>query len=184
MLLRLKNQHEKRILTSFFCDRSNPNSANVGYVIAYNNDCFILSAITPEGEDDGYVFRIIEDIFKLEYDGPYEKKIEYLHQQYEKNSVTTPSLKPDDNLLLDLIKSSLLDGKIIGVGLEGVDSIAFGLTVEYDDETLTYREVDEYGEMLGYASVRLSDIDFLEIDSRSCKELKYLMDNFSYHCTK
>ena len=68
-------------LVSVFSDIEEPSTCSVGYIHQFDECWMAMAHITTEGFEDGYIFRKIENIFRIDFDGVYEKKVEYLQNQ-------------------------------------------------------------------------------------------------------
>ena len=64
----------KRV-ASFYFNKEDNCAHLTGFVLFYNAQEIVVAHITPRGEYDGYVYNKLEDLYRIEYHGNYEKKI-------------------------------------------------------------------------------------------------------------
>lgn len=78
--LKLKNRP-----ISIYTNRYDLESFSVGYIAAIEEPFIYINHISTRGEEDGMILRRIDDIFRVEHDGPYERKLERLYQMKEQS---------------------------------------------------------------------------------------------------
>lgn len=170
-------QKENTILSVFF-DRDRPDFANVGRVIACDENYTLLSSISTDGRWDGFLLRRTDNIFKIESESLYEKKIMLLNKKRgNAEGKVKYSFWQGDDLFKDMI-SLITDAQLItGMALEDSEEIIFGKIINENIDCITISILDEYGFDFGRAIVKKNDIDFIEIESINCQTLKYLTES-------
>lgn len=76
--LKLKNK-----TISIYTDRYDLESFSIGYIAAIEEPFIYINHLSTRGEEDGIILRRSDDIFRIEYDGPYEQKLERLYRLKE-----------------------------------------------------------------------------------------------------
>lgn len=104
LLKDIKELKLKNIPVSIYTDRYDLESFSVGYIAAIEDPFIYINHISTRGEEDGMILRRIEDIFRIEYDGSYEKKLERLYQLKEQ-SHTKYLTKSKTNLFNAFLKN-------------------------------------------------------------------------------
>ena len=68
-----------KIVASFYCNGGGKCEVLVGYIERYNDDEILIAHISSHGNYDGFILKHLADIYRIEYAGKYEKKIEKLY---------------------------------------------------------------------------------------------------------
>lgn len=176
-LEQLEQAEESSHMISIYSDKKNTDSFSVGFISACNEEDYILKSISPRGGYDGYCLRKTGYIFKIEFDGPYERKIQTLvmHKRVRHEEF--------DFGYEDLIKSILEFAlqKQYAVAIELLDSGYFdciGFITSIEDEYCMIFKLDKYGGQNGAAVIELSDITKINVDTEDEQDLKILyIDN-------
>lgn len=73
-----KSRNEKEIL-SLYTNKEDTERFSVGYILGLCEKYCIIALISPSGLYDGYRVIDINEIYKIEYGGDYEKKLKKLY---------------------------------------------------------------------------------------------------------
>ncbi len=166
LLLNLKKEKQICSLYRLSCE---PNKFSVGYILKVGEDSILMQSISPYGEDDGYIYRLIDDIAFIEIDTEYLKEIKIL-SDYN-------NLKVND---LDIF-----DGKILSDFISYIKRKQFICTIEFfsdnercicglikevADNLLKVEVVDDRGYKSGYVFADINEISAIEVLSKDeCK---------------
>ena len=77
LLIRCK---EENLLVAIYSNRNEPDNFSAGFIEALSEEQIILKHVTSNGLYDGYVVRNLGDIFRIDYNGLYEKRLLNLYQ--------------------------------------------------------------------------------------------------------
>jgi hypothetical protein len=77
---------ESREIISVYPREEDNSTFHIGRVVAVDDECFILNAISTWGTYDGLDLYYINDIIQINIDGMYEKKMKFLSRNDETNS--------------------------------------------------------------------------------------------------
>ncbi|AGW14186.1 hypothetical protein [Megalodesulfovibrio gigas] len=156
------------------------SSCSVGFVYYVDENWYILKSYAPDGSDDGYEIRRTNDLFRVDMQGVYESKIEFLskHHQEFRHRVEIPTIKSNDNLIGEILQA-LVASNAIGVfwTTDDDDSI-IGFVKEYDSEWVTVQIVDDYGRVDSLVAVKHSEIRAIDFNSKKCQIINFLHQKF------
>lgn len=107
-----RSMHETAMI-SVYSNINEPDKCSVGIVEAVADEHFIMKHVTPNGLYDGYVIRRLDQIFRLDFNGQYEQRLELLyklqnqrHQNFFKNKIKMSNFCAD--VLLMAQKSNFI----------------------------------------------------------------------------
>ena len=70
----------REIMASIYASEENANGHLTGIITECKEPFFVIKHMTPEGEYDGYFLVMLDDVWRIEINGPYERKIEALYR--------------------------------------------------------------------------------------------------------
>lgn len=172
-LLAAKTNH---IPISIYTDKADTRKFSFGFIQEYSKEYVLINSITPYGLYDGYIILKREEIYRIEKEDCYGKK---LHRLYSlQNQSHKLVLKKTDSWLLNLLYFANASRLAISVELlssEYNDLQGYVLGVEED--RVIIEQLDGYGNKDGYSVVALNDITFVYCDSDKEIALKLLSQN-------
>ena len=161
----------KRV-ASFYFNKEDNCAHLTGFVLFYNAQEIVVAHITPRGEYDGYVYNKLEDLYRIEYHGNYEKKIERL---YNLKKQTHKMLFYDgDNILSHLLDLARVSGRLVSLELRN-DTIT-GYIMEYGDY-VKVNLIDENGVADGECVINIDEVVTISIDTDYEQDLERLYRN-------
>ncbi len=134
-----------------------------GYVNQIFSNQVIINNISPYGKYDGFCIKMLEDIYRVETESQYAKKIEILSQYYNVNHDAIEMI--NDNGIVSLLNYAKKYNKIVSIGLlqsEFVDVVGF--IEEIDLQQCRIREIDQYGLEDGVCTIKIEDITYMSCD--------------------
>lgn len=160
----LKRAKEDGHILSIYTDKENTEKFSAGYIQQISEDLVLISHVTPYGLYDGYMIRRIEDIYRLECHGKYEKKLETLYNIQNQNHKKIPH--GCGTIFEDLFKFSLDNHLVINIQLHysELEDIQ-GYVDEFFEDSLIVRQLDDEGNDDGETVISISDITLLTCDS-------------------
>ncbi len=165
---------EKKIASFYF--NKNDNTVHLtGFVHCFNDEEILIAHITPRGEYDGYILNRIEDIYRIEYNGYYEKKIGLL---YSLKSQNHQLLRKNDNeyILDSLIDYAISCNKVVSLQLQN-DKIT-GFVVSYANGVILMNTLDNNGISDGYSSISIEEVETFACDGDYEQDLKLLNNSY------
>lgn len=164
----LKKSLDENLVVSVFSDREQPEKCAVGYVASISDDQVLINHITPTGLYDGYVIRKLEDIFRIDTDGQYEKKMNQLYTlKKQMHEEFIPCKVKHGNLFKAALTASQKSELIVNFCIDEteVQDSMIGFVKEVNDNEVVINQVTEYGVDDCHSVVLLDDIIKLNCDS-------------------
>lgn len=150
----------------------NSESFEVGVCLACDEEYLIYNSINKFGEDDGLVCVRIDDIFKISYNGKYEKMIKKLWSPLSYEDFTIDS----KNVLLSFLKNVQERNKIVYVEcFEDEEEAIIGYIEDADENTITIKYYDCYGEYDGTSLFSLDSVSVFIYNSKITRKIERLI---------
>lgn len=164
----LKKIKEAGKMISIFNDIERDDRFGVGFIVSLNQEEMLIKSISPGGEYDGYMWLRIEDVFQCGFDGEYEEKIMNLYDACDRQELDIPDQDIRENFLnYSISKKRMLE-------IVYLSTIISGYVVEYADEIIAIREVDQYGKELGMVYIKMEVVDEIHMDTITCRKMEKL----------
>ena len=90
MLEVLKKCCETKKPVSLYVDPDRPTAFRYGEVLAVNGEELLTLMVSPEGNYDGLLLLSTPDIYRIEVDTQYNKRMEILTKPFEKPALQSP----------------------------------------------------------------------------------------------
>ncbi len=166
-------------LVSVFSDIEEPSTCSVGYIHQFDECWMAMAHITPEGFEDGYIFRKIENIFRIDFDGVYEKKVEYLQNQNLKKHEQL-NLCSEKGIFVAAMNEAMRTKKMMAINVLGGDDV-IGSVYSISESFVTMQKFTDFGDEDGLTVIPLEVItkfnyDNLDLRSINCLN-KYKKDS-------
>jgi hypothetical protein len=163
-------------IASFYTNEDDTLKFNVGYIINFTCDHFVIAAISPRGTNDGYVLKELDSLFRISTGSLYEKKVAILSEYY--NTTHECINLSGGNLLMGLLQFARAKDYIVSIELlnSGVNDVQ-GFVQDVTDEICKIIEITDFGEEDGIGIVALSDITKVSCNSSDEIILKILNSN-------
>ena len=165
---------DKNKIASFYDNKSDTSGYYCGK-IQYSDDTYVLlSHYNPHGYYSGYVLLKIENIFRINQEGKYENKLEYLSSliptQHNHN------IGKKGSIIQSLLQFALDEKLILLIELceSDMDDVQ-GFVLDFDDENLSLECVDDYGQKDGKSTIYLHDISVIKCDTNHCDGVKKMI---------
>ncbi len=172
MLLReLMVAHEEGRAVAVHNNRSDPSQYEVAFVQDVHELQVTLQCLTPRGESDGVTVMRMDDIFRVDIDTAYCRKIELLSQYTE--SVFEKSTQVPNGEMNEVLKAAKSANQIVHL----LDYSEFGPTGFVEDvgrDFVTIRRISQNGEPDGMATIGLDCIASVHVGRRSEQIIDFL----------
>lgn len=169
MMSDIINIFSNQTVVSVFCDSLNPDKHLTGWIFAYSENVVMIKHISPIGLYDGFILVQRDDIYRIDADGKYEKKI---YNLYKAKKQEHPHFLIDEDLYTSLLVFCKKQELIISIEL--ADGILSGFVDAFDDECITMTLVDNYGDSNGQTIVMNSEIVSISVDTQNEQDIKLL----------
>lgn len=172
----LKSLANNGKLTLVYTNMASTEKFSAGIITGVFINDFIIEHFTSFGQYDGYIVKKIDDVFRLETESKYVKKLENLIQHY-KNRHDPIEYKLSSGAL-NVINYAKKQNKVISITLfDNEDVDLSGYVEKFNDELIWINALDSYGEEDGKCIVRVDDITFLSCDTEDEIALRILSSN-------
>ena len=142
----LKNLISTDKIASVFCNPDDAYSSCTGYIVAVSDEYFIMKGVTFDGYADGYLLRHYNEIFRLDIDCEYEKRLMQLYCKFEQ--AHEPFDNEGENLLAVFFKHAEKNHLVVGLGIRDYDEksiYAFVREVDIKNQILKLDEINDDG---------------------------------------
>lgn len=149
---------------SVYTDKEDTDHFAAGFIQRMTEQYVLIAHVSPFGMYDGYVLKYRADIYRVEYQGQYENKVEQLyrlrHQKHNKVENRT------DSLIEDLLNYAYENGVFVSIEINnsGYKDV-HGKVQTLQNETVVIRQIDESGNPDGETAINLQDISLVTCDS-------------------
>ena len=172
-LKELEKLQKNKKMASFFVDNSTSSKFNVGNIVAFNKEELLIKSISKTGENSGYLYTALENLYKIDLNDEYLAKIELLKKQFYKD---------EDNFVFDnseilnsILELSKSEHVLLSVVLYNTKSIDVrGFVKEIQDDHCLFTAIDEYGKPDGEQLAQIVDITDIYFKTKDEKAIEYL----------
>jgi len=176
IVLALRKAKKNNHIVSLHSDPFDQSKCTVGYVDQIDDIWIRIKAISTEGENAGYEIRLLANIFRIDVNGAYEKKIEYLRKNTGNifRKVDLVSTIEENGILLATLKEAQERKMVITLWTKDENDSIIGLIDQVNDNTVKILSIDDYGREDGFILICISEIDSVDCDSRKCQIIRFL----------
>lgn len=170
ILEKLKICQTKNEIVSVYYDPDDTAKHLTGFVGAASKTELLIYHISKHGRYDGYIIKQMDDIFRVDYAGKYERMISKLYQLRRAQHLTLDV----KNILLShsLLQFAQEKGYVLTVETE--DDMISGFVERYSDEEIVMKTVDMNGAPDGITAISLNVILTLSVDTEDEQDLLLL----------
>lgn len=156
MISILKNLCKTRELSEYYVN-GETNTFDVGIAVSLNDREFAFQSYTKNGEWDGIIAFMAEDVFRVQTQSQY---IETVKKLIGDICISQIANEIDENDIFgSLLRIALNRKEIVSIKLMDNTEIDFsGFVESIDEDDCKIRIIDEYGNYDGFGFVRISDI--------------------------
>lgn len=169
-----KSRNEKEIL-SLYTNKEDTERFSVGYILELCEKYCIIALISPSGLYDGYRVIDINEIYKIEYGGDYEKKLKKLYDIKKQSHKDIKLL--ENNLIISMLKFAKENEFIITIELleSGLNDVQ-GYVKNFTDEKLMILKINDLGQKDGLSEIDLDAITSIVCNSEDENTLEILAE--------
>lgn len=178
----LSDAMERQEIVSIYTNFKEPDLFSAGRISKLTPTVTVLDSLAPDGRSDGICARLTEDIYKVERQGRYAAKLQFLQLSNTSPDAAQKAVREDRQ---EVTFQRILE---IGRSMELVVSIWLsndpdkyecrsGFLREIDGNQATMQVIGDFGEDDGFATVRVSDIKSINLGGVDETELALLYRN-------
>ena len=166
----LRTFKRERRIVSIFSDSENTNKFSSGYVVAVSDTYVLVALLDPNGRYFGFGTFVLDDIYALECEGKYEKKLAILHSLSDRIHADIELLTGD--IMLDLLTFAYYKALIVTVEVftSGLDN-SQGFVTDISDGVLVLSALlvnkivgeKEYNRILEVIKMALTSYEALDM---------------------
>lgn len=177
----LKRSLINKTFASVFTNSEQPDKCSVGFVGALTEGHVLINHVTYTGLSDGFAIRRVEDIFRIDFDGQYEQKLEklyFLQKQFHQELITSP-ISNEINLFKEVLVNSQRSGRVVDICIDYTESQedVIGRVKEVNDIEVVISRISQEGKDDGESVLFLNDIIKLNCDSQDEHILQLLYED-------
>lgn len=164
-------------LVELYTDKNNTDSYEVGYVVAYSDNMFMVHSYHPRGVDDGFFVQRIEDLYCVSYGTQYCEKIFKLiaHQAETAKQPMLEGFQTSGNMMYDVLNECMYNQQIVCVVLYNEYEV-FGRVKNVNLNTFEIEIVKGDGTFDGFTILRWEDVRVVSVDGVLENERTYLVE--------
>lgn len=173
------------VFVSIFCDQEEPRLCNTGIVEFISDEEILLKHYTKNGVYDGYAVIKASEVYRIDIDGIYEKKIQELStfhkKKHSKNLFGNKKISKEHFLFGVLLKISKQKKWIVNFSIdetEEQDSIV-GMVSNIKNDLVEIQKLNQDGAADGKSIVSIYDIRKMYCDSEDERLLGKLNQNIA-----
>ena len=152
-------------------NRNDPGTYEVAFVQDVRDIQVTLKCLTPRGEPDGISVVRLDDIFRVDVDTAYCRKIELLNQ-YQDTVFERASEVPVGDIY-DILMAAKASGQVVHV-LDYTDYGPAGFVQEVGQDFVTIKRISQNGEPDGLATIGLDCIASVHVGRRAEQIIAFL----------
>ncbi|TCS92077.1 hypothetical protein [Hazenella coriacea] len=177
----LKRSFEEGLMVSVYSNRYQPEKSSVGFIDSLTTEQFVMKHVTPEGISDGYIIRRIEDVFRVDVSGEYERRLELLYSIQKQQHEDFIKILAMQNLNLFKESLSIAQKKNLVVTIcvdetENQDDI-IGFVKDVCAKEITISRITYSGLEDGESTVFIEDVIKMNCDTTGEKTFKLLFNH-------
>lgn len=171
----LKEAQELKRTIEIYTDRDNMESFCFGFINSIDEEYVYINDITQDGEEDGMTVRRLSDIYRVEYGGYYEIRLEKLYRIKKQSHEEFPSYDSFDKFL----KAMKLSKSIVTISIGTYDNNieASGIIENIDGEKIYLLELSGIAHRRSIIVLDKKDIYSISYGSKTEKNIQLLLDN-------
>ena len=165
----IKAKEDNRLI-SLYTDLNNMENFHIVYVLNVKDGQVLEMNVGLHGEFDGYMVEFLDDIYRIEQESIYQKRIEKLSSQPGK-FVKPFEILYQNNPMIDLLNAAMKNNIISNINI-GYEENILGYITDIEDEKVFISQITEEGEFDGRTviyvknikKVIIGDVDTQDID--------------------
>lgn len=175
MLDVLKKWCKENKFVSIYSNCADTERFIYGKILYVNEEEVLIYMVSPNGNFDGLLVIQTTSVFRLEYGGDYEKKMELLVSQYE--LPVFDFVVDDFHIGLSILKIASKTREIVSIELmdSDIDDVV-GIVESLDSNLCKIRQINAYGSEDGYSIINLDDVTQISYASEDERRIKILWD--------
>ncbi|QJT10483.1 hypothetical protein [Oceanidesulfovibrio marinus] len=171
---------KERKLVAMYVDPSDQTSCSVGLVHHVDTDWYVLKSFDTIGADDGFELRKIEHLYRVDVQGPYEKKIDFLRKHYLETFRAVDLHVIDDekkDFVTMCLEEMLRSDAIVYIWTEDEEYASIGYVRSVEDGVVMLQTVDDFGRIDSDVYIEIGTIEAVDFNPRKSQVTDFLCKN-------
>lgn len=178
VLLALKRSIKESLMISIFSNGYQPEKCSVGFVEKLSNEQVLVKHVTQEGLYDGFIIRKLKDIFRIDIDGQYERRLALLYNIQNQSHLDyfEQIVKKNSNLFKIALEVSKKRNLFVRISIDETEAQEdiIGLVKEVNKKEAVISKISLDGLNDGECFFFIDDIVKMNCDSVEEKALELL----------
>lgn len=177
MIEKLIECMNKNNLVSIFSEAGS-TSFSLGYIDAMDTSYIRLKYLSNDGLLLGYELIRINDIFRIEENSDYHKKIEFLHQNFKGKYTSVNILNQNDqynSVMIETLSEFQKQRLVVELNIE--DDNIIGVVKEILDDYITILVLDDYGQTVEETTILVKKINTIDGGNKELQIIQFLFEN-------
>ena len=171
----LQRARESQSLVAIYTNVDSPRAFLAGWVEAVSQEHVVLRHLSPEGRYDGYVLKYVDSIFRVDAEGRYIERLQFLYnaRNQEFPSRLIGEVADDANLIPEMLLSAQRENLMVSIEV-AADDMEHGVVRDVGFDTVLLEVYDYFGAIDREATIHLEAISEVRVDSERLQSLKML----------
>lgn len=158
-------------LIELYTNKDDTDAYEVGFVVAYSDNMFMVHSFNDRGKDDGFFVQRIDDLYRVAYGTQYCEKLFKLiaRQGGDFKPPMFEGFQTSGNMMYDVLNESMYNRRIVYVVLYNEYEV-FGRVKSVSIDTFEIEIVQADGTLDGFTKLRLEDVRVVSVDGISENE--------------
>jgi hypothetical protein len=172
----LRQAKEKNKLVAIRTNVNDADKFSVGYILGLNDDTISIKAISPQGLPDGIFTIQTDDMYGIDLDDEYTRRLEAKEKNNKKifADIPAPSFFSDADLNIGKVITKAKDAKqMIHINFYR-DMGLYGFINELSDEEFVIEVYNDYGDYDGTSVYLIEDIKNINWDDEDIRLINLL----------
>lgn len=176
ILSTLNDSLKERIIVSVFSNRNNPESCAVGFIEKISDEQVVIKHVTSTGLYDGYAIRRLNDIFRVDINGQYEKRLLKLYNVQNQEHPNIIKTKKEANLFKEVLTVAQNLKLVVSVCIDETEEQEdiVGWVKDFGDKEVIIKQISFEGLDDGESAFYIEDIVKINCDSNDERVLGML----------
>lgn len=171
-----KAQKDKTIV-AVFVDAYDLSSCSLGFVNGVTDEHLRMDSISPNGEPSGIEVIPLKEIFRIDCDGLYERKMAILYSSrgniFKDLSFDSPT---EESLIVDTVRKAKDNHVIIELWAEDDSNSVVGFVALVEKDYLKIAAIDEFGRGDGEVYIKIENIMSVDCGTTRCQQIQFLYE--------
>ena len=172
----LQRARESQSLVAIYTNVDSPRAFLAGWVEAVTQEHVVMRHLSPEGRYDGYVLKYVDSIFRVDAEGRYIERLQFLYNARNQEfpaRLINGDVADDASLIPEMLSAAQNEGMMVSIEV-AADDMENGVVRDVGFDTVLLEVYDYFGSIDREATIHLEAISEVRVDSERLQSLKML----------